>query len=113
MPFGLPFVSAESVTASSFSVRRSEELRECSRVRCSRKAKALAGDMRLLGRPSSSMVFVRFRVELGEEGVEVKERLRRDIETMFRSLRFYRKAYLAAAAHGDRDCVWMPTLGRR
>ena len=71
--------------ASSGTRRRSDELLEWPRAFCSRKATSFAGETRLLGRASSSMVFPRER----EDGDALSVRLRRETDIKLRSRRFY------------------------
>ena len=71
--------------ASSGTRRRSDELLEWPKDFCSRKATSFAGETRLLGTASSSMVFPRER----EDGGAFSVRLRKDIEVKLRSRRFY------------------------
>ena len=71
--------------ASSGTRRKSDELLEWPRAFCSRKATSFAGEMRLLGTASSSMVFPRGR----EDGGAFSVKLRKDIDVKLRSRRFY------------------------
>lgn len=86
---GLPLVgpgsSASSMIASSATLLRSLELLECPNAFCSRKATSFAGDTSVLGNASSSIVLPRCRAGMGD----VRERLRREMETRLRSLRFF------------------------
>lgn len=88
---GLPLAStplmavlSDSARASSATALRSVELLETPRLFCSRRDTILAGDLRVCGSASSSMVLPRDR--FGEVGV--RSRLRSDMETRLRSLRF-------------------------
>jgi hypothetical protein len=94
LPFvGLPLMRTGASTSLSLStllecsgtLRKSEELREWPSVFFSRSATSFAGDIRVCGSASSSIVFPRCLVgEVGES-----ERLRREMEVKLRSLRFY------------------------
>lgn len=64
---------------------KSEELLEWPSVFFSRRATSFAGDTRVLGIASSSMVLPRGR----DEGETFKERLRKEIECKLRRRRFY------------------------
>jgi hypothetical protein len=77
--------SVSEYDPSSGTRRRSDELLEWPRAFCSRKATSFAGDTRLFGTPTSSIVFPRGRDD--EDGLKV--RLRKDIEVKLRSRRFY------------------------
>ena len=87
--------------ASSGTRRRSDELLEWPRAFCSRKATSFAGETRLLGRASSSMVFPRER----EDGGAFSVRFRRDIEVKLRSRRFYCEVQRGLCAEGHARCV--------
>lgn len=81
---GLPFACDSFAPSVAAALLKSVELRECSNVLFSRNAIILAGDLRVCGTASSSMVLVRRRVW---EDCS-RETLRMEIETKFRSLRF-------------------------
>lgn len=87
--------------ASSGTRRRSDELLEWPRAFCSRKATSFAGETRLLGTASSSMVFPRER----EVGGAFSVRLRRDIEVKLRSRRFYCEVQRGLCTRGHGRCV--------
>jgi len=87
--------------ASSGTRRKSDELLEWPRAFCSRKATSFAGEMRLLGTASSSMVFPRGR----EDGGAFSVKLRKDIDVKLRSRRFYWEVQRGLCARGHGRCA--------